>query len=163
KFDTDLFFVGKAKDRLDEIISVYDRAVEHNIKCLFYLFDVDENDVKYREGVHYNVWLDYTQILNLVSKSKCLLEVAQKGTSGFTLRSLEAITYNKLLLTSNDFIKTLKYYNTDYIQIYNDVNDIDFGFIMKQIDIDYQYLDDFSPKKLLEFLEKKLYEGDYHD
>ena len=106
--------------------------------------------------------MDYMSYLRNMQHTKCLLEVMQGGSEGLTLRAIEAICYNKMLLTSNTDIVSIDYYNKDYISIIINKNNelyIDPSFLarMKQnIIVNYYYDGGFSPKYLLQHIELNL-------
>jgi hypothetical protein len=85
-------------------------------------------------------------------KTNCILEVVQNNQAAVTLRTLEAIYYGKKLLTNNKNIKKYSFYNPKYIQVFSDVNEIDFDFVKKKIDVRYEYHNECSPINLLKYI-----------
>lgn len=150
----DVFFVGNAKDRLDSLHEIYERCEEAGLKCCFYINSVSLNKQKY-SGVHYNQPLTYQAVVEYISKSKCIVDSIQGGTSAMTLRACEAVMYNKKLITTNANVKSEPYYKPDGFLVYPTEDNIA-SFVNKEwegfSDTDRTY---FSPESLFERITKK--------
>lgn len=153
--ETDVYFVGKAKERLHEIYEVFDLLTAHGFKCDFYIADVQEKDQIKKTGLHYiNKSLSYLENLKKVSKAKIILELMQTGAIGYTLRTWEAIAYNKILLTNNTSLN-----NTPLVEAYNVLafDKFDNTAIEKLKTFKkkcYTYKNEFSPTKLLKLIDE---------
>ena len=66
--------------------------------------------------------LSYEEVITKIKKSKCLLEINLEGQEGITLRTLEALFFNKKLITNNIKIKEYDFYNENNIYVINDKN-----------------------------------------
>lgn len=160
--DTDVFFCGKAKDRLPFILKIAKILNVYGLKIHFCIVDAPFDSQQNIPGVCYlDKLMSYWDYLLYMQHSKCILEVMQGGASGYTLRAMEAISYNKMLLTDNPHISSIRYYHPDYISIIRqgEANSIDFDFLHKirnGILVDYQYDNGFSPLHLLEYIESVL-------
>ena len=157
--ETDIYFLGQAKDRLSQILSVYEKLKEANLKCDFYITGVEEKDQAYSNEIVYNQRLNYSQNLQHVLHTKCLLEVMQKNGYGYTQRVVEILGLNKKLLTNNPSIKSAPFYDPKYISTFNSSDDINLDFLehIKDREIfDYHYKEKISPKSFLEFIEQHL-------
>jgi hypothetical protein len=154
---SDVFFVGRAKKRLKEILAIYVELKEKGLTCDFHILDVEFKDQLYADEIHYNTLMSYEENLEHVLKTKCLLEIMQEGATGYTYRTWEAIMYNKLLLTNNIGIKQAPFYKPQYIQILSESSGLELSFINNsERKIDYGYKEKLSPKLLLEFIESKI-------
>ena len=158
---SDLFFAGNVKDRLPVLLQVYHQAVQKGLKCDFYLTGVRSESQVPLEGVTYaKKNMSYRDMLKRTISSKCILEINQGGAVGYTSRFLEAVMYGKKLLTNNMTIRGTKFFRSDYIQCFENVNSIDFDFINKDVGtIDYGYKNEFSPIHLIEQIEGLLTNG----
>ena len=94
----------------------------------------------------------YKEIIHNINKSNCILELLQPGQHQQTVRYFEAVCYNKKLLTNNENIYSLPYYDERYMKVFKKVDDIDFEWIKKEENIDYHYTNDFSPNELLNII-----------
>lgn len=119
---SDVFFVGSSKGRLDVIHSIYEKLSAKGIVCDFHVVNVPKKDAVF-SGISYNKRLSYKEVLSHVKSCKFVLEILQEGQVGVTLRTFEAIALNKFLLTNNQTLKESTY-SGDYILFFKDVDDI---------------------------------------
>ena len=154
--ESDVYFVGKAKDRLDDIISAYEKLRDAGLKCDFYITGVRKEDQKYPDEITYGSQMSYVENLNHIRQTKALLEIMQQGGHGYTLRTCEAIMYDKKMITNNPEIKNASFYSPERISVFEDVSEIDADFVLREPQkVDYQFKDKLSPLKFLEFLDEK--------
>jgi hypothetical protein len=152
----DVFFAGKAKDRLPLIVRVYDKLTSLGFKCDFYIVN-DTGNVITRPGIKYaKQLLPYPEMVSRSLNCACMLDINQLNFDAYTIRFNEAVMYNKKILVNTDFVKTSKYYDPRFVQTFRDANEINADFIRKQIDVNYQYSGDFSPNKLIEKIDSEL-------
>lgn len=148
----DVFFAGAAKKRLSQILEAYDYFTSHGIKCHFIIMDADEKE--FRDGIEYiNEFMPYRRMLELSVQANCILEISQEGAVGNTSRFLEAVIYNKKLITNNKGILNEKYYNPKFMKVFGSITDISLSFINEQMDVDYGYAGDFSPVGLIKCID----------
>ena len=148
----DVFFIGAAKDRLELIHNVYQKLVDNNIRCDFWIVGVDESK-KISENIHYNQPLQYKDMLKRACMSNAILEIVQQGTTGFTIRAYQALINNQKYISNAEGIKTSKYYNSDYMMQFSDVSEISTEWIAKEVNVDYRYDDDYSPCEFVKYLD----------
>lgn len=153
--ETDCFFVGVAKDRLDKLIKIYDKLKSIGIRGEFYISGVKKNHFVHRDGIIYNKWLSYETVLKKIKNTKCIIEIMDKNNAGITLRTLEAICYNKKLITNNEKIKENPFYNSNYICLVNNELNIPQGFIEDVDTVNYGYDGRYSPVIFFEMLDEE--------
>ena len=155
--ESDIVFIGRAKNRLKEIIKIFELLQENNITCDFNIIDVPLSQQKYVDKIKYCENMPYSKLLEHVVSSKCILEVLQHGGSSPTTRVAEAICYGKKLLSNCHEIKTKPYYNPKFISLFSNPEDIDIEFLKRDIgNINYNYIQNFSPLRFIEFVDKQL-------
>ena len=153
--ETDIFYVGKAKDRLDIIHEVYEHAVEEGLNCDFNVINVPENLKKYQYGINYNNVLPYHEVIKRIKKAKCLLDVIQGDSTGLTIKVAEAVVYNKKLITNNLNVLSELPSSSDKVLLYDGTQKLR-DFISQNLgtyglnEINY-----FSPSLFVERLVKK--------
>ena len=130
--NSDVFFVGANKGRLRLLLSIYDKLSNAGLKCDFFICGVEKKDQIFREGIVYNKRISYDEVLKHVKASKCVLEVLQNGNNYVSIRTNEAIQYNKKLLTTNSEIINTSFYNKELVQIFSGDN-IDTNFFVKEV------------------------------
>lgn len=117
--DIDLFYIGKAKDRIDTLITIFEQAQREGLKCDFTIVDVPEEKQQYSNVIRYNVKLPYGEVIKKIKRSKCLVDVIQGESSGLTIKTVESVVYDKKLLTTNENVKREVFYKNQNILIYD--------------------------------------------
>ena len=102
----DFFFCGMIKDRGERLNTLKTQLEAKGYKCKFIIVG-DGNDTK----ISYEEYLDY------VRKSRCLVDLFQQGQIGLTRRPLEALFFNKKLLTENMQVADFDFYRQENIFI----------------------------------------------
>ncbi|MDB8711937.1 hypothetical protein [Mediterraneibacter gnavus] len=148
------FFVGVAKDRLSKLLAVYDKLEERGWKPEFYISGVRKKQQRQREGIIYNKWLPYTLALEKAINSECIVEIMDKNNAGVTLRTLEAICYNKKLITNNKKILQSPFYQSNYICLIDQILNIPQTFLNDE-EVDYKYDGRYSPVFFVKILEEE--------
>jgi hypothetical protein len=155
----DVFFAGAAKDRLPFLIKIYDYLEKNGIAPFFYITNVNKEDQIVRTGITYSeLNMKYSEMLYKTVNARVVLEVNQGCVDGFTSRFLEAVLYNKKLLTNNVAVKNNEYFNEEYINIFSNPEDINVDFILQDKEVDYHYKNEFSPVHLINLIDKTLIE-----
>lgn len=155
----DVYFAAKYKGRLPAVISIYDQLTKGGLKCDFYIYGAPLDAKIKRDGIHYiDRLMSYTENLSHTSKAKCLLEIMQNNADGYTYRTWEAISYNKLLITNNQHISRAPFYNETFMYIVTEddnyyIPESFINKIKKDLQVDYDYSQQISPIKLLEYIE----------
>lgn len=156
KIEYDVFFVGKNKNRLNTILDVYKKLSSYGLKCNFYVSDVDLKSVSIKNSdIHWNEYIEYDAVVNYVKHSKCVLNIVQNGATGITLRDMEAIGNNKILITDNYSIKETEFYCEKQVIWISEIDEkidlIKKGFVEKN-EIAFKY----GPSQWIDWLENLL-------
>lgn len=151
---SDVFFVGGLKGGRSQLIyDLYSQLMAWGIKCDFSLMPIDDKNIKQLPGVLYSKrWRPYEEILEHMQRTKCIIEIMQEGQSGATLRYFEAVTMNKKLLTNNPHIKEFPFYNPKWMKIFQDIEDIDIEWLLRDEKVNYGYQGEFSPTHLIDYV-----------
>lgn len=153
----DVFFAGRAKDRLPKILKAYEIFTNAGLKCDFYVTNVPKNEQVKLEGITYaEKYMPYIEMLYKSVNAKCMLDINQAGAVGYTSRFLEAIMYNKKIIIDNPSVKESKYYNPKYIQYVETMDKINPQFVKDDYPVDYCYKGDFSPVHLIKQIDDEL-------
>ena len=105
KLEYDILFVGRAKNRLDKIIYISDELTKRGLNCIFFVTGIENNkDIK-RSNFFVNKTIDYSLNLQLIQKSRSILEIIQEDSYSHTLRMGEALAFKKILVTNNLFLE----------------------------------------------------------
>jgi len=101
----DVLFLGREKGRNDNLMNLNNIFNENKIKSNIIIVKNEKDKISYD---------DY---LRLLSKSKCVLDYSFTIPCGLSLRPLEALFYEKKLITNNPDIKNYDFYNPNNIFI----------------------------------------------
>ena len=155
--ESDIYFVGKAKDRFDEIIACFEQCNKAGLKTDFHIVGVPEDRQLYKTKINYCSQMPYSENLKRIKKTKCMLEVMQQGGHGYTLRYCEAITFGKRLITDNSEVKQAPFYKPELVSVFSKTSEFDVEFVLKSpMTVDYQFAHELSPYKLLEYIDSNL-------
>lgn len=160
--NSDIYFCAKAKDRLPEIIKAYEMLRNQRLKLDFYLTGVKKENQVYPDEITYGNGMSYSENIQHILHTKCLLEIMQKGGKGYTIRANEAVIFDCKLLTNNPLIKEAPFYNDEFISSFNnpDLSDMDIEFLRKihsnKEKANYNYKEQMSPIQLIKFIDEKL-------
>lgn len=152
KIKYDICFTGGDKGRGEMISAIADQAEAVHAK---YDFKIVDNFTK-KVNLKYVSYQPYTEVIKQDMQSNCILEVLQPGQDSYTLRLQEAVCLNKKLLTNNPKVKEEKYYDPRYVQIFENIEDINWDFVKERIDVDYHYEGEYSPIVFLNHINKEL-------
>lgn len=153
----DICFVGKAKDRLDEIIRYYEFFKSKGMKLDFWIIDVEKSKQKYSDEINYSEQISYADYLKIISKSRCILEIIQKNSTGNTLRVDEAIIFDKILLSNNTNLYNNIFYDSSFMFVIDKIEEFDVEKVTDLSEVEYKYKDKVSPFRFLDEVGYRLY------
>lgn len=99
----DIIFVGRDKNRNNEIVKIKKKLESKDIKCNFKIIKNEKDYVLYDEYI------------KLLLKARCILDYNITTLNGLTLRPLEALFYQKKLITNNRDIINYDFYRPNNI------------------------------------------------
>ena len=151
--ENDVFFVGLAKNRLNEIINAFIELTKAGLKCDFHIVGAKKDQQLFPEKIIYGEPMTYEENIKHIQKAKAVLEIMQKEGQGFTLRTCEAIAFGKVLITNNKNILAAPFYSPKRVVVLGDKN-VDYSIIKNAPSfIDYDYIENLTPHKMFEFIE----------
>lgn len=119
-----VFFIGQDKYRSRRLAKLAIMLTSAGAQPVFYILKgkhtVEEPTLKV---FYHDVGMNYANVLEYIQRSSCLLEIVQKGQSGITLRTLEALFCQKKLITNNKAVKDYDFYHPNNVFIYTDETD----------------------------------------
>lgn len=149
---TKAFFIGFGLGRLELLQRTFQHITEKVSGCKFYIAGVNEKEQKEIKDVYYNVTMPYDEELQMAFNTECVVEIVKKGQTGVSLRTCEAIAFNKKLLTNNQSLREMPFYDSRFMQIFDAPDNIDIEFIQEKMDVKYEDSDFFSPLKIIDRL-----------
>lgn len=118
----DFTFIGKDKKRYNELIALKNYLNKLNYITNFYIVATKEYLINIKK--EYSKPVQYRKIIEIVKQSKVIVDISQNGQSGLSQRCMEALFYNKKLLTNNKNINKYPFYNSDRVFIFNQIDEI---------------------------------------
>lgn len=97
----DFYFVGFAKNREQELLRLKEKLKD--FRTLFKIAHSGSETISYEESI------------KNIQQSKCIVEYIQHNQSGMTLRPLEAICYEKKLITNNLYVVNYNFYRPENV------------------------------------------------
>ena len=115
----DILFVGNVKNRLTNIENIYREFLALGLNVFFYVTKSNPND----KSAYIDLKEDdipYTEVVKLISKSKCILDLSKYGQSGLSLRPVESLFFQIKLITNNAHITEYDFFNENNICLIDD-------------------------------------------
>lgn len=157
KIKYDVCYVGKCKNRFDDIIAAYNYMKKNNLNVYFYLVDAPSDFDGNGLDLICGTGISYEECLNLYSMSKSILEIKIRDADSYSLRVYDAFSLNKLLIINNTNIIENRFYNEKYVKVYNNIEELNFDFLDTYQEVNYNYHNDNSPTYFLDYLKNNLY------
>lgn len=98
-YKSSAFFIGTGVDREEELNEDLSYIASKIDGCKFGIVSVKNQ--RYKDLIEYNKPITYQEEQMYAYNTKCIVEIVKCGQSGITLRTCEAIAFNKKLLTNN--------------------------------------------------------------
>lgn len=144
--NNDLLFIGRDKGRYNLLKNILNSLEEKGVSTTGYI--LKEKFKVYPDHKYImNKFLKYSEVVELVKKSKCLLDINKDGQEGLTLRVMESIFFEKKLITNNKKIINYDFYTPENIYILDDLINIDYLDIIKFINTPFQKMEERIIKK----------------
>ena len=153
KISTDVYFLGKAKDRMAKIVEVYNLLTNKGLVCDFYVSGVTDKEKYSYSGIHFIEKMSYVDNLKHVASSNCILDIQQGNAKGFTLRIWEAINFNKKLITDNNEFCMSEFYSKDFVIKIDEIANLDMKSIVSRDCCSNKYAEFIRPTRLIEYLD----------
>lgn len=156
--ESDVFFAGRAKDRLPKLLEAYEEFRKAGLTVFYYLTGVDVKERIELPGIVYaENNMSYKHMLEHTVNTRCVFEINYGNTEGYTSRFLESVIYGKKLITNNPSVKKTAFYKSGNIKVIENMKDIDTSFITEGSGfVDYNYKGEFSPVRMLERVDDEL-------
>lgn len=134
KKDKKAIFVGVDKNRLSKIVSVVKSLYQVGVSSLLYIFPdkgriYSEEDRKY---IYQGKTFDYIDIVNMLGECDIVIDIVQDGQGGMTWRPLEALFYQRKLITNFSNITCYDFYTPENIFIIGRDNISELGIFLEK-------------------------------
>lgn len=113
--DNDMVFLGFLKDREKKLVSLHSSFIKAGLNPRFVIVAADTR--KYSFFEYRSNYVSYSEYLTMLSKSRAILDISQENQDGYSMRVMEAIFFNKKLITTNKDVKNSMFYDPNNILI----------------------------------------------
>lgn len=114
----DLCFIGVDKGRYKSIKALEEYSKKNGLRFFTHIC-ANHNFLKWTHS-YYKSPIPYEEYLAATMQSSCIVDFVQKGQSGTTMRTMEAIFLNKKLISNNPLLKEMDFYHPENIFIAED-------------------------------------------
>lgn len=132
----DVFFVGGDKGRIEDLVQLQNYLNKKKINNYFHITKTGKGNPKYKND--YKERISYNEVLKYISSSKAIVDYVSEKQSGLTLRPLEALFFDKKLITNDKTIINRDFYSKNNIFILG-IDDMD--SINKFLEEPYEIID----------------------
>ena len=123
----DISIVGTNHDNRYEIVKTIEQQIKNN--NITYYFKILDKSLPQSDIIIHKA-IDVQECNNIIKKSKCILDTDRKSQTGTTPRLIWALAMNKKIITTNQYIKYMPFYDPDNILIIDRNNPrIDLNFL----------------------------------
>lgn len=116
-YRSDVFFVGKDKKRLAQLKELDEQLRNEGVRTKFIVVGDRKERYTSEQKSYLSDAVSYAECVEYVKNTKCILDIVQMGQKGMTLRIVEAMFFNKKLITNNDDILYMDFYDSKNIYI----------------------------------------------
>lgn len=139
----DIFFVGWEKGRRSELEKLYKLFKDYSLKVKFVLRSFKTEQIE-SDFVISERGIEYEEYLELVISSKVLLDFQQEGQEGLTIRMVEALFFQKKIITNKIDIDSYDFYDPSNIFI---LGKDDISRLKQFVDLPYKKIHEDIVKK----------------
>lgn len=149
-----VFFIGTNKGRENTLELLGEKFKELNQSFEFLV--CSKANPNYKNLQYIETPLNYPEILNKIRDCTAILEVNKENQTGLTLRCMEALFYQKKLITNNKSIRFEKFYNCSNIFIidYDDWKSFNAFITSDYIPIEKEIIQEYSFSNWLNCISK---------
>lgn len=106
-YNTPAFFCGLKKDRAEKITQIQSFLQGKGVVCDFYVPEKDNEQINFKK-----------EYLPRLGRAGIVVDINQKGQTGLTRRPIEALLWNKKLVTDNKDIVNYDFYRPENVFVY---------------------------------------------
>jgi hypothetical protein len=116
-YESDVFFVGKDKGRLQSLMDIDKKLRQESIETKFIVVGDRKQRYTKTQKAYLRKHISYAECIEYVKHTKCIFDMVQTGQKGMTWRIVEAMFFNKKLITNNDEILSMDFYDPSNIYL----------------------------------------------
>lgn len=149
----DILYVGRDKGRAEKLLDLKIKMEAIGLKTYFHI--TPDRSYQLKKKKFYQPYMPYRQYLEILGKSRVILNIMDNGQSSITQREMEAIFHKVKCITNNKGIRNFKLYHPSRFFILGEDN---FKELKQFVDMPFKEIDG---KQLKEFKAESLIERMY--
>lgn len=117
-----VFFIGCEKGREELLADIITRleadGIDSDIRIVrsrHHRFVGEQIERRLVDG-----FVGYSEVLDAIARSSCLIDIVQPGQTGVTLRTIEAMFYGKKLITNNTAVREHPFYHPSRVYLFGE-------------------------------------------
>ena len=151
--ESDVFFIGNAKKRYNAILEFYNFFAANGIKADFIVSKLQDGEQRV-EGINYvSQEITYSEYLQHLQKSNCILEIIQGGSDSPTSRTIEALLYGKKLVSTNVKLKEMDFFDDEQMLSVQSAKEIPIDFIREHKSFEVSKVERYTPTGFLSYID----------
>lgn len=116
-YASDVFFVGKDKGRLQSLMNIDKKLRQEGIDTRFIVVGDRKQKYTKKQKDYLSEHISYAECIEYVKHTKCVFDMVQTRQKGMTWRIVEAMFFNKKLITNNDEVLSMDFYDSSNIYL----------------------------------------------
>lgn len=148
----DILYLGRDKGRMEQLLRYKECFEEIGLSTYFHIC-ADRSFLRMKNR-HYKRVLPYTDYLELLKKSRAILNIVPQGQKSITQRELEAVFDNKKCITNNEGILDFDLYDKSryFILGQDDIDDLRTFLYTEFKPVDKDVLDNYTFESVIELI-----------
>lgn len=144
----DVYFCGLDANRGEMLMNIYNKLKNLGLNNFFQIVNSQYKGIPKNLKSQYR---PYHDLIDNVSRSRCLLEVVKSGQSGATIRLMEALFNNKKIITTNKTVKEEPFYDSHNIFIIGERPDSELYDFVKSdyVNPGHKFIEEYDVKQWL--------------
>lgn len=152
KQEYDIFFIGRDKGRLEQLMKMKNSFEELGLSTNFYI-TAHHRWQRFCNPI-YRPLVPYTEVLKMLGKTRAILHLVEGGYKGMSIRIMESMVHNIKLITDNKYIKQMDIYRPNNFFILGEDDLIMLPeFLYTAYDVyDHKYIETLTYKRYIDYM-----------
>lgn len=150
----DVFFIGRDKGRLSELLGLKEQFESLGLKTNFYI-TAHHRWQRFNNPI-YQPLVPYTEVLKMLGKTRAILHLTEGGYKGMSIRVMESVIHGIKLISDNKHLLDMDIYRPDnmFILGVDDINDLPAFLDRPFIKYDERYIESLSFENTMKYMVK---------
>lgn len=148
----DIFFVGKDKGRLEQLLKMKQAYESLGLRVYFHI--VAEKKWSLKINHHYKKFMPYEDVLKYIGQSKAVLYLSSGAQDGITIRVMESLIFRKKLITDNLGLKNYDFYDPRNIFLLGERDESEIKDFLNSpyVNVESEYMKDIYFEDMMKYI-----------